>query len=236
MVIANNNLLGALKPADRKVIEAHLQTVPAATGDILYEPGDEVSHVYFPYGPTLLAFRVALNDGRAIETALVGREGALAGIVSQGRLPAFARAEVQFAGPLKRMHIRDLDAAKAESPAIHNLFARYADCLMAQIFQSVACNAAHTIEQRAAKWLLAAMERTGDARLPLTQDQLAGMLGVGRSYVSRVIQKMKANGQIETRRGALVAPDPAKLDALACDCQAAVKRHFEEILQGVYPK
>ena len=95
-------------------------------------------------------------------------------------------------GPLLRMDVEQLEGAKLKSLSIRHLFARYADCLMAQVFQSVACNAAHSIEQRAAKWLVSAMERTSDSRVPLTQEQLADMLGVGRSYVSRVIQSLKA--------------------------------------------
>ncbi len=111
----------------------------------------------------------------------------MAGIVSQGRLPSYSRAEVLHPGPLLRMDVAQLEGAKLKSLSIRHLFARYADCLMAQVFQSVACNAAHSIEQRTAKWLLPAIGRTSDARLPLTQEQLADMLGVGRSYVSRVI-------------------------------------------------
>ncbi|SHF92951.1 cAMP-binding domain of CRP or a regulatory subunit of cAMP-dependent protein kinases [Kaistia soli DSM 19436] len=230
-----NNLLRALRPADLALLEPHLveQTLPSGT--VLYEPGDNVQKVYFPCDSTLLSFRIQLDDGRAVETALVGREGAVAGIVSQGHLPAYSRAEVQFGGPILWMNIEDLEEAKMKSPVLHHFFARYADCLMAQVFQSVACNAAHSIEQRAAKWLISAMERTNDTSLPMTQEQLAGMLGVGRSYVSRVIQTLKHRGMIETQRGRLTVSNPAGLGHLACSCQMAVRRHFDEVLRGVYP-
>lgn len=230
-----NNLLAALNPKDFALIQPKLEVFEVKSGDVLYHPGDNVRTVYFPCGPTLLAFRVLLDDGRVVEVALIGREGAVAGIVSQGRLPAFARAEVQFAGPIMRMELSDLEAAKSQSVSLRHLFARYADCVMAQVFQSVACNATHTIEQRAAKWLLAAMERTGDSRLPLTQEQLAEMLGIGRSYVSRVLQALKARGLIQTRRGVLVATDIDALSHVACNCHEAVKRHFDQVLKGVYP-
>ena len=231
-----NNLLRVLRPSDLALIEPHLSLSEVEAGDVLYEPGDDVKRVFFPCDATLLAFRVMLADGRAVETALVGREGALAGIVSQGRLPAYSRAEVQFGGPLLSMDIEALDQAKLKSAAIRNLFARYADCLMAQVFQSVACNAAHSIEQRTAKWLVSAMERTGDASLPVTQDHLAGMLGVGRSYVSRVIQTLKQRNLVETRRGRLTVNDPTAMAELSCACQSAVRRHFDEVLRGVYPE
>src|SRR5205085_7400606 len=118
---------------------------------------DVVRQVYFPCGSSMISYLVVLEDGRAIETALIGREGAAGGIVSQGHLPAYARAEVQFPGTFIRIDLARLEDAKARSAALRNLFARYADCLVAQVFQAVACNAAHTIEQRTARWLIAAI-------------------------------------------------------------------------------
>jgi hypothetical protein len=205
------------------------------TGTALHEPGDEVRFAWFPCGPTLLGFVVPLEDGGAVETALIGREGALGGIVSNGRVPAFCRASVQVAGPMLRIGVAQLEAAKLNSLTLSHLFARYADCLMAQVFQSVACNAAHSLEQRTAKWLLSAMDRTGDHVVPLTQEQLAAMLGVGRSYISRVIQSFKARGVLRTRRGALEVSQPEALPAIARGCRDAVRRHFDEVLHGVYP-
>jgi len=108
--------------------------------------------------------------------------------------------------------------------------------MLAQIFQSTACNAIHSIEQRTAKWVISAMERTEDAEtVPLTHEQLATLLGVGRSYTSRVIQTFKAEGIIETRRGSIVVRNRAALQSRACLCNESVKNHFEEVLRGVYP-
>ena len=108
--------------------------------------------------------------------------------------------------------------------------------MLAQIFQSTACNAIHSIEQRTAKWIIAAMERTeGEDVVPLTHEQLATMLGVGRSYASRVIQTFKAEGVLETRRGSILVRDREALRIRACLCNEAVKNHFEAVLRGVYP-
>src|SRR6195256_2225793 len=139
-------------------------------------------------------------------------------------------------GPVVRLHVGKLDAAKTKSATLRNVFARYADCMLAQIFQSTACNAVHSIEQRTAKWIISAMERTdGDNTVPLTHEQLATMLGVGRSYASRVIQTFKAEGVLETRRGSILIRDREALRIRSCLCNEAVKNHFEEVLRGVYP-
>jgi len=230
-----NNLLRALSPADFSQLEPALEPFHAEKGEVLYEPGDNVGHAYFPCDHSLVSFRVVLADGRTVETALIGREGAVGGIVSQGRLPAYARSIVQFSGPFFRIAVPTLQKAKEQSPSIKHLFARYADCLVAQIFQATACNATHTIEERTAKWLLSAIERTNEHALPLTQEQLAGLLGVGRSYVSRVIQRLKAEKVLVTRRGRIQIQNMPALHRTSCDCNLLVKRHFDEVLRGVYP-
>jgi DNA-binding transcriptional regulator YhcF (GntR family) len=231
-----NNLLRRLSPADFALIEPHLALMQGQPNDLLYNPGSNVETVYFPCGPNLVSYLVANEDGRDVEAILVGREGAVGGIVSQGFLPAYTRIAVKFGGPLIRLPIGKLETAKMSSPTLRNIFARYADCMLAQIFQSTACNAIHSIEQRTAKWIVSAMERThGSDAVPLTHEQLATLLGVGRSYASRVVQTFKVEGIVETRRGSILVRDRDALQARACLCNEAVKLHFEEVLRGVYP-
>lgn len=234
-VVCDSNLLKVLKPSDYALIAPHLEHRVAEASTQLYKPGDNVETVYFPCGPTLISYLVGNEDGRDVETVLIGREGAVGGIVSAGHLPAYCRITVKFGGPLGLLPVKRLESAKTRSPSLRHLFARYADCLMAQIFQSTACNAIHTIEQRTAKWILSAMDRTGDEIVPLTHDELASMLGVGRSYASRVIQLFKLDGILETRRGALVVRNRKALVARSCRCNDTVKEHFDEVLRGVYP-
>lgn len=230
-----SNLLRAVRPSDYALIAPHLEMVEREAGTLLYKPGDNVATVYFPCGPSLVSFLVTNEDGRDVETILIGREGAVGGIVSSGHLPAYCRIVVKFGGPFAAMPIAQLEAAKSKSPTLRALFARYADCLLAQILQSTACNAIHSIEQRTAKWIIAAMDRTGDHVVPLTHDELASLLGVGRSYASRVLQVFKADGVLETRRGAFVVSDRDALIARSCKCNGSVKDHFDEVLRGVYP-
>jgi hypothetical protein len=231
-----NNLLRRLNEADFALLAPHIAMDDVGPNELLYNPGDDVQVVHFPCGPALATFLVPNEDGRDVETILVGREGAVGGIVSEGFLPAYTRIVVKFAGPFARIHVSKLEAAKQRSNSLRHVFARYADCMLAQIFQSVACNAIHSIEQRTAKWILAAMERTGDENsVPLTHEQLATLLGVGRSYASRVLQSFKAEGVLDTRRGSILVCNRDGLRLRACLCNDAVKMHFEEVLRGVYP-
>jgi hypothetical protein len=231
-----NNLLRRLSDGDFDLISPHLAGEDTEANELLYSPGDDVDTVHFPCGASLVSYLVANEDGRDVETILVGREGAVGGIVSLGYLPAYTRISVKFGGPFVRLPIAKLDAAKANSVSLRNVFARYADCMLAQMFQSTACNAVHSIEQRTAKWIISAMERTdGDNIVPLTHEQLATLLGVGRSYTSRVIQIFKAEGVLETRRGSILVRNRGALQMRACLCNETVKNHFEEVLRGVYP-
>jgi CRP-like cAMP-binding protein len=230
-----NNLLAALREADYQLIAPHLKSIRGDANHVLYNPGDNVDLVHFPCGASLVSFYVSNVDGEDVEAILVGREGAVGGIVSAGHLPAYCRIVVKSGGTFVRMAVGDLEAAKTESSRLHSLFARYADCLVAQLLQSTACNAIHSVEQRAAKWIIAAMERTGDSRVPFTQEQLAGLLGVGRSYTNRVLRSFKAAKILEIQRGAIRVLDSSALVAHACLCDSTVKQHFHEVLQGIYP-
>ncbi|VWX54893.1 Crp/Fnr family transcriptional regulator [Novosphingobium sp. 9U] len=230
-----SELLDTLRPQDRELLAPRLAEVRLETGKILYDPGESVDYCYFPRGGAIASFFVLLDSGVVVETLMVGREGALGGIISQGAAPAYARSSVMQGGQFYRILASDLDRAKEASPALRSLFSRYADCLMAQVFQSIACNAIHTIEQRAAKWLIAAIDRIGRNDITMTQEQLASMMGIGRSYASRVVQRFKADGLVRTRRGGIEIMDAAKLEQRACTCNHMVKRHFDRVLSGIYP-
>jgi hypothetical protein len=230
-----NELLRRLSPRDFALISPYLDQIDASADRVLYNPGDRVESVHFPCGTSAAAFVVAIDD-REFDAALIGREGAAGGIVSHGSLPAFSRITVRFAGHFVRLPVARLEAAKGRSRSLAGLFARYADCLLAQILQSTACNARHSIEQRAAKWIIATAERSERDRVPITHEQLGMLLGVGRSYVSRVIQKFRRARLVETRRKAFLVKNVEGLQAKACLCDGVSKRHFDEVMDGLYPK
>ncbi|WP_375464230.1 Crp/Fnr family transcriptional regulator [uncultured Methylobacterium sp.] len=229
-----NLLLRALQPADRALIAPHMEQAELARGVVLFDSGEPVSHVTFPCDRTVTTLVITMRDGRTAETATVGREGAVGGVVSQGYLPAYSRAVVQIGGPVLRLEAGRLQTAKHASRPLRNLFTRYSDCLLAQVLQSVACNALHPIEQRAAKWLLTLHDRLSSDVLPITQDVLAEMLGVRRTYLSGVLRGLHERRMIEVARGRVTILDRSALERAACECHGRVRRHFEDVLGAVH--
>ncbi len=234
--IQGSLLLNALRETDRRSLAPHLQEVSLLNDHILYEPADQVRYVYFPRDQALAAHVVLMADGTAIEAAMVGNEGVIEGIVSRGNFPAYSRITVTHGGSFYCISATALQQLKAESPNMNDLFARYADCLVAQLLQSIACNATHSIEQRAASWLGGAMDRLGNGDISLTQDQFGTLLGVGRTYVSRVIGRLKEHGIIATRRGGIRIIDRRRLDQASCPCRHLVEAHFDEVLKAAHPE
>lgn len=230
----SNLLLQALAKADRAFVEPYLQSAEFLRGDVLFRVGDEVSHVTFPLSRTIVTFVLPLRDGKSVETATVGHEGALGGVVSQGYLPAFSQAVVQVGGPAVRIEAERLNEAKQASPAVHDLFVRYADCLVAQLLQSVACNAVHPIEQRCLRWLLTMQDRLGTDDLPVTHEMLAEMMGVRRAYLTKVLGQLQRDGLIRISRGRLRLINRARIKQSACECHGNVRRHFQDVLGAVY--
>ena len=234
--LAGNALISTLKEEDRKRLSPHMHLFEMKPGDILQEAGQEVTDTWFPLGPSLATFSVATNnDNDMVEVAMVGREGAIGGIVSNGQVAAYATATVRMGGRFIRIKTQALELLKNESLYLRHWFARYSDYLLAQVFQNAACNAKHTISQRTARWLLAAMERTHSNSFNLTQEQLAEMLGVGRTFVTRTISTMREEGLLESRRGVFTIRNESALRSRSCQCSTSLENHFDNVLHGIYP-
>lgn len=228
-----NRLLAALSAAEFAAVEPHLKAIRLARGQVLFEPGDDVATTIFPCVGAMASLLVVTRDGREVEAATIGREGAIGGIVSDGHKPAFGRGVVQIAGAALAIKTSDLEAAKIGSPRFADLFSRYADVLLAQMMQSVACNALHRTDERCARWLLASQDRAGEPIVHLTQQALAEMLGVQRTTVTAVTGGLQARGLIRTRRGRVEILDRPGLERAACECYAAVEAHFAALLPAL---
>ncbi len=225
----DNRLLATFPMPLRLALREEIEILNLDAGDNILRRGGNVDSSVFPFGTTMISMIVDLADGRSVEVASIGKEGAVGGIVSCGHAPAFARAETIVAGPAARVPMRVIEEAKAGSGHLRNLFCRYSDYLLAQIMQSVACNSFHSIEQRAARWLLTAQDRAG-SRLELTQEALAGLLGVQRTTINAVARQLAGEGLITTRRGTISVHNRPALEARACECYDRVEKFFADVV------
>ena len=226
---ADNRLLSTFPAELREELESRARLVELDPGATVLRRGAHVDTSLFPFGSTMISLVVDLADGRSVEVASIGREGAVGGIVSCGYAPAFTRAEVIVAGPAVRVPMSVIENAKSGSAHLRNLFCRYSDYLLAQIMQTVACNSFHAIEARAARWLLTAQDRAG-SRLRLTQESLAGLLGVQRTTVNAVSRELQDEGLITTRRGIIEVHDREGLERRSCECYRRVETFFGDIV------
>jgi CRP-like cAMP-binding protein len=227
----DNGLLAALPEHDLACLVPHLEPVVLAFRQTLFEPHTPVDHILFPTS-AVLSLVIMTTDGRTAEAATVGREGVVGAVGGAAVRRAFARGVVQVAGPALRIEMGRLEAVRAASPALSDLLHRYADALLAQVLQSVACNALHSIEARCARWILLTLDRMREGEaVPLTQEHLAEMLGAHRVTVATALRDLEAAGLIRRGRLRLLVVDRDGLERRACECYSVVRAHF----RGLFP-
>ena len=226
---AGNRLLATFPRDARALIEPFGKVVQLNSGEIVLYRGDQVSATLFPIGQTMISMAVELAGGRTVEVASIGLRGAVGGIISCGQAPTFTRATVLVGGSAYRVPMTALEDAKRKSTFINNIFCRFSDYLLAQVTQSVACNAYHSISQRAARWLLHAQDRAGD-RIALTQEAFAGLLGVQRTTVNAVLRELLDENLISSGRGVIRISDRDGLKRRACECYGRLEDHFQSVI------
>ena len=226
---AGNRLLATFDDSARALIEPFGELITLKSGDVVLTRGEQVRYSVFPLGETMISMGVELLGGRSVEVASVGREGAVGGIVSCGHAPAYSRAVTLVGGEAYRIPMVALEDAKGHSGFIANLFCRFSDYLLAQVMQSAACNAYHSIPERAARWLLHAQDRAGD-RIELTQEAFAGLLGVQRTTVNAVVRELSSDGLVETGRGTIRVIDRDGLRQRSCECYDRLEDHFGAVI------
>jgi CRP-like cAMP-binding protein len=224
-----NRLLSTFSREARALLEPFGKLEEVGPGEVVLDRGEQVKSSVFPVDQTMISMAVELTGGRTIEVASIGREGAVGGIISCGQAPAFSRATVLVGGPVFRVPMEVIEDAKSRSGFIANIFCRFSDYLLAQVMQSVACNAFHSIPERAARWLLHAQDRAGD-RIALTQEAFAGLLGVQRTTVNAVVRDLLDEGLINTGRGVIRVTDRAGLKRRACECYQRLEDHFGAVI------
>ncbi|TFI60119.1 Crp/Fnr family transcriptional regulator [Sphingomonas parva] len=233
---AGNRLLATFSPAERALLTGAALPVSLRKGEILWQPGEAIPASYFPCAGTQISLAVDLADGARVDVATIGKEGAAGGIVSCGTAHAFGTASVQVGGAAIRVDLAELEAAKARSAHIKSLFCRYSDALLAQVMQSVACNASHALEARLCRWLLSSHDRAAGDDIPVTQGVLAEMLGVQRTTTNMVLKTLSNSGAVELKRGTIRVLSRATLEELACECYRVVEEHFARVLPPLKPQ
>jgi CRP-like cAMP-binding protein len=225
----SNRLLGALESASRKRIDPHLEPVTLKLGATVCDAGGILKHAYFPEG-SVLSLLTVLENGSAIETANIGREGAFGLFAAMYSRVSFNRCIVQLAGPMVRCPIELLQSEFKTSEHVRNLFVSYSETLLSQVQQTVACNALHTTEERMSRWLLMMHDRAQGEPLTYTHEFLAHILGANRKSVTLAAQSLQNAGFITYRRGRMQVLDRTGLEKASCECYAIVRERFDAFL------
>jgi CRP-like cAMP-binding protein len=225
----HNRLLAAMEATSLARISPHLEPVVLKLGDVVCEAGGLLKHAYFPQG-AVLSLLTVLENGSAIETANIGREGAFGLFAAMYSRVSFNRCLVQFEGCMVRCPITFLQSEFEHSEHVRNLLVSYSETLLSQVQQTVACNALHSTEERMCRWLLMMHDRAEGEALPYTHEFLSHMLGANRKSVTLAAQSLQTAGLISYRRGKIMVVDRAGLEQASCECYAIVKERFDAFL------
>lgn len=228
---SSNHLLDRIPADERERIDARLEPVTLDAGQVLYEPGDLMTHVYFPTSG-MISLVAVMKDGRSTEAATVGREGAT-GMSASGYVdPAFTRHVAQLPTAGYRATAADFENMIDESVTFCSAVVRWREVLLRSTLQSVACNSLHDARQRCARWILTTHDRSELDRLPLTQEFLAEMLGVKRNAISIVARELQAMGIIEYKRGRVTVIDREGLKGVSCECYGLVRAEITKLFNA----
>ncbi|MCK9984250.1 MAG: hypothetical protein AzoDbin1_00722 [Azoarcus sp.] len=229
-----NHLLAALPADEYARLAQQLELIPLALGDVLYESGAPMHHVYFP-SDSIVSLLYVMEDGASAEIAMVGNEGVVGISLFMGGETTPSRAVVQCAGHAYRLTSQALKdefdrVGGRRSGALHNLLLRYTQALLTQMAQTAVCNRHHSLDQQLCRWLLLSLDRLPANELDMTQELIANMLGVRREGVTEAAGNLQRAGVIEYRRGHITVLDRPGLEVRSCECYAVVKREFDRLL------
>jgi len=223
-----NQLLAALPPKDYARLRSDLATVPMKLKQSLWEPNQPIEAVYFPIDA--VASILALTDGHTVEVGTIGNEGFVGLPVFLGATTSPGRAMVQVAGEGQRLDVAVFRGEAHRDGPLRQLLERYTQAFMTQVSQSTACNRAHSVEQRLARWLLIVRDRVERNEFPLTHEFLGQMLGVRRATVSETAAALQRAKLISYHRGVITIRNRAGLERSACECYGIVRKEFELLL------
>jgi len=224
-----NLLLAALPADDLDLLAPHLVQVELERGRLLYDPGDRIDAIYFPHDG-VISLMTLMENGAAIESATIGREGAYGLSAAAAPRQSLGRVIVQTPTTAARIAAGQMHDAWEKSPRIRELVDRHGVALFGHAIQSVACNALHSVEARFCRWLLSCHDRISSNTIALTQEFLADMLGVQRTTVTAVARSLQEKGAIRYRRGIVDIMDREVLETLSCECYGVIRKTYERLL------
>jgi CRP-like cAMP-binding protein len=227
-----NHLLAALPVTEYERLVSDLELVPLPLGDVLYESGSQLGHVYFPT-TSIVSLLYVMEDGASAEIAVVGNEGIIGVALFMGGETTPSRAVVQSAGYAYRLRGPLLKREFTRSLAMQHLLLRYTQALLTQMAQTAVCNRHHSVDQQLCRWLLLSLDRLASNELTMTQELIANMLGVRREGVTEAAGKLQDAGLIHYSRGRITVVDRPGLEAQACECYKVVKKELDRLLPDV---
>ena len=227
--VGHNHLLATLSAPELGRLYSHLELVPLALGEVLYESGDRLQHVYFPTD-SIVSRLYVMADGASAEIAVVGNEGIIGIALFMGGETMPNRAVVQSAGHAFRLQGHLLKEEFNRAGELQHLLLRYTQALLTQMAQTAVCNRHHTVDQQLCRWLLLSLDRLPSNQLNMTQELIANMLGVRREGVTEAAGKLQSAGLIHYSRGHITVIDRPQLEAQACECYRVVKAEFDRLL------
>jgi len=227
-----NHLLAALPAAEFERLAGHLELVPMLLGEMLYEPGGQLQHAYFPT-TAVASLHYVTESGASAESAGVGNEGVVGISLFMGGDTTPSSAVVQTAGHAYRLEGHLLKQEFNRAGLMQRLLLRYTQALITQMSQTAVCNRHHSVEQQLCRWLLMALDRVPARELVMTQELVAGMLGVRREGITEAAGQLQRAGLIRYRRGHLAVLERSGLEARACECYAVVKKELSRLLSDV---
>ena len=230
-----NHLLAALPQADFELFSSLLELVPMPLGQMLYEPGTQLRHAYFPT-TSIVSLHYVTETGASAETAGVGNEGVVGVSLFMGGDTTPSSAVVQTAGHAYRLDRHVLQSEFNRAGALQRLLLRYTQALMTQMAQSAVCNRHHSVEQQLCRWLLLTMDRVPARELVMTQELVASMLGVRRESVTEAAGNLQTAGYIRYRRGHIAVLEREGLEGRACECYSVVKKELDRLLSDVHKR
>jgi CRP-like cAMP-binding protein len=224
----NNELLAALPDAEWQRWAPQLEQVDMPLGQVLYESGSTLDHVYFP-ATSIVSLLYVMENGASAEIAVVGHEGVVGISLFMGGESTTSRAVVQSAGQGFRLKAEVIKEEFKRAPVLH-LLLRYTQALITQMAQTAVCNRHHSLDQQLCRWLLLSLDRLQGNELVMTQELIANMLGVRREGVTEGALKLQTLGLIRYSRGRITVLDRPGLERRTCECYAVVKKEYDRLL------